>query len=158
MSRDEQAQTPTEQPLPSPEQQARMRRRKLIKGLAASAPVIMTLSPGAALARSSSQICIANEPTSIPTGGNFAGNRCVTDNNVDANTNTQDGYKTWDRDKFTNYASNSATLTGGSAQTTDDCLIFVNEVGTVNNTEAESYGDGQANHHIVTDSCWGSFN
>ncbi|WP_041640712.1 hypothetical protein [Magnetococcus marinus] len=143
------------------EEQQRARRRKLIKGLALCAPMVVTLRPGAALAGGSNspECFMEGDPKqTLNFGGNaFGGNRCTSDatNDTAVNDNTWSGYIVKDRSEF---SGDTSFMTGGTNIATDDCLVFVDGTGTVNNTatgDATGWGNDGA-HYLVKSSCWSS--
>ncbi|MBF0447532.1 MAG: hypothetical protein HQL67_04960 [Magnetococcales bacterium] len=141
---------PPQQPEVTPENQLRARRRKLLKGLAAGVPAVITLQSGAALAATSLSPCIGTAAHGQPAGG-----RCQS---ADPGTGL----------KF--LADNNSFWTGsdgpGKVSTTGNfCAPYLTQNGSKGNAANKWGASGSAsgdvgpaaNYYSVTDSCWTSF-
>ncbi|MEG3640519.1 hypothetical protein [Magnetococcus sp. PR-3] len=165
-SPDQGASTTDTQQVPSVEEQQRLRRRKLIKGLALCAPMVMTLRPGAALAGGSNYAGCFKEGTGVRqnfTGSPFGGYRCVHDTVDDSgvNDNTWNSYIVKDRSEFDNSSGGRdvhLTDSASSVDQTDDCLVFVDGTGSVDNVDdnATTGWGNDGTHWLVKGSCWTS--
>jgi hypothetical protein len=148
-------------PTPSPEDLKRARRRKLLKGLAAGVPAIITLQSGAALAGKSigDFSCIASSGRT----GNFTGwianitKRCTAVGNIgnDMNWVSPDDAAIW-----------GAANAGPAGVGAEWCLPYMKAGGTLGvvgtNFGANLGTTGvnawpAANFYAVKQSCWTSF-
>lgn len=123
------------------------RRRKLLKGLAAGVPAIITLQSGAALAASSSTCARENNITTQPAGG-----RCQASDPGTGLRFVQDNDASWGTDgPCTNNTEYAAVyVTGGGSY------------GSAGNNFGGAAADDAApatspQYYAVTTSCWTSF-
>ncbi|MBF0454168.1 MAG: hypothetical protein HQL72_05030 [Magnetococcales bacterium] len=145
-----------------PQSRQMARRRRLLKGLAAGVPAIVTLQSGAALAAASSNgACIlapSNKQTITETA---TGTRCA------AGTDAFTSAGNWAYQKESAFAGGSADALDNNADGDSYCLIYVDSTGTLapqNTPAANRWGaDGSAtgtpntSYYAITSSCWASF-
>jgi hypothetical protein len=159
------------QPELSPEDLKLARRRKLLKGLAAGVPAIITLQSGAALATSSNgNACVIENDGSKFTkiGGGAMTKRCLT---AAAHTT---GMNQWVYKKHTITANDIAVWgtgnTTGPGNANSWCLVYMTSGGSFEGaapwgadvtagagTAAEITAEPAAGFYAVTTSCWTSF-
>lgn len=134
------------------------RRRRLLKGLlgaaaGAAVPAVLTLRNGARAATASNLSCIYGMPTSHldPYTGPLT-ERCY-----NAATPADRLYRV-ERGTFGGGGdtSTAGVLTGGDDVGTDLCVVYSDESGTIKVTTGTPWGEGEANHHILSTSCWNS--
>ncbi|MBF0309508.1 MAG: hypothetical protein HQL56_08275 [Magnetococcales bacterium] len=134
----------------------RLRRRRLLKGLAAGVPMVMTLSSGARAAMSSDncQAAFNGITTNPPTGLNFD---CVqaADGTL---SRTQRKWYRQARSAFTANTQNVALSTGDTTEgaqgvndPSDRCIVYITNDGSTIQSTAD------ATHHPISVSCWNSF-
>ncbi len=160
---------PTEEEL-----QLMARRRRLLKGLAATVPAIVTLQSGAALANTSggSTACIAANPNAqtVTAEGSTAGNRCS--DGAASPAGVEEWVYVTEDDLTGGGGADSIDGGGGVAAGDSYCLLYVDSAGnraTVNDGGGAGFwgGNGSATDvaysgagtkfYAVTLSCYTSF-
>ncbi|MBF0188863.1 MAG: hypothetical protein HQL50_13150 [Magnetococcales bacterium] len=129
----------------------RARRRRLLKGIAAGVPAVMTLQSGSALAGSTTTCVQENGSASSP------GTRCVISDTT--------GNGDWKRGQESAYFGGIAFDGDGASDAY--CMIYVNSDGTEATSAAGGAGnyggDGGttsnpvAGYYAITNTCWSSF-
>lgn len=137
----------------------KLRRRRMLKGLAAGAavPIILTLKSGAqAAANSASELCLHSVPDNSP--GDMSDSRCQAneDDKVRVQRNTFATTATW-----VNYSGNVGTKELSPGNTgTDWCLVYFDKADgqqrPINLAAATRFGDS-GSYVSLTKSCWNSF-
>lgn len=138
-------------PLPDSEQRL-MRRRRILKGMAAGIPAIVTLQSGAALAATSVSTCVKDGPGTYADLGNV---RCFAS---DPTTNS-----------YLFLADNDPVWTGSNGPgntATPYCAVYVQEDGTVATANAggagnfgglSATGGPNTDYYAIKRSCWTTF-
>ncbi|MGN7611724.1 hypothetical protein ACQZV8_06535 [Magnetococcales bacterium HHB-1] len=133
-------------------------RRKLVKGLIAGIPAVVTLKSGFASAGTSSA-CITSTPNaSTPTS---VSNRCVVGDTTAATE--------WKREQESTYFGVDMDASDGDLTASADiyCAVYVDDGGneaSANNggsnyfgATGSSSGDPDTNWYAITNTCWSSF-
>ncbi|MBF0622777.1 MAG: hypothetical protein HQL54_12720 [Magnetococcales bacterium] len=155
-------------PLPqnplSDEDKRLLRRRRLLKSLAAGAPALLTLKSGAALAQSSNmtlaQCITADVDNQNPTYSSYGNTRCW--DNADSANNKH--VTVPETSALTGSQNMNANAPASDVDTSDYCLLYVDSSGTpASDTYRGATGtelDNTLNtgsYYVVLDSCWTSF-